>query len=1034
MLNIYKYKMISIAIVFILFIILILIICFIIQFVKYNNKYGGISKTILPTSVTVCNRMTYTISGEKNGLDFSQLRQLLSDAKKYGVTFIEKPIAEKVHISFGTFGDFIIHGKLSKDWHYDPAFFKQKSAIKNTLGNSGHLINKSQLYDTIKKLIPNGIKYFPKCYTIEKIEHQLSESDLFSKGLFPLILKKDNSEQQKGVIIVHSEKEYYSAKEKLYKLELERANKKNIKPSYNIMISEYITNPLLLEGKKFHLRVSFLLSVISGIIRCHVFPIYRIRTAKLPYIKDDWYNEEIHLSGGHNSKKLYYYPDDLQKEYPDHFDIIEKNLNACNKTICMAMVIANIQNYPESYAGYHIYGADIILTDDYYPYLLEINAKPGFGEYGNNAEWDEYNKYFSNKFFSFILNSTIFPLFGIVRPFTHNAEFIGNGTLTPFANILTGNNKYMLIPYLNATSEEIDKLKQIHFFNNELLDTCMHCNIFLISQSLAPIYETNKTNIIGFLVLNQKNYLQVAIIEEFQNRGIATAMIAQFLEIYRMRHFTNIASSIYINRNNMFMIAIAKKLHFIKNKDNHYEYNIAKLDNMLSKHITQNNIFTKHKLTYKIIYENKNGHINLVNDKCMIESNSQFVSFVYNLIHNTAIIKHSTGNKHSKNFIYQGAELKSTLDIKILFGLFLVKLWVYKHDIKIESDIFDKRIKNKEQLILKNKIIPQRYTIYDVNKRNYMILDSSEIKEEYYDINNYFIEEYNPPYLLDGKLMYILYHIVAYITKNGIIKFYIFSKYIILTPKNAYAEDLNNINEMVPKYIDTLKKYDINSISEVCPSYESLYPIIISFLELLVQYEIKPYPESNSGFLEFPLYIKYIKKGDKYEPVIGKIDNIVNLRQNNILDSNFVNEYYKWIRDCVILPHFGIAPYKNIIQPNYGTLSKYIHYTTKKIQYSIIEKIHLEFNSEKTEVVVYNSNTINTIKLYIKYNEIYVNEIHTSIDNSIEINIIFMLMELLRAYYAPIQMFLLLKYEKKNDDIAFELEFAKKDDYYIKKC
>ena len=41
-------------------------------------------------------------------------------------------------------------------------------------------------------------------------------------------------------------------------------------------------------------------------------------------------------------------------------------------------------------------------------------------------------------------------------------------------------------------------------------------------------------------------------------------------------------------------------------------------------------------------------------------------------------------------------------------------------------------------------------------------------------------------------------------------------------------------------------------------------------------------------------------------------------------------------------------------------------------------------------------------------------------------------MELLRAYYAPIQMFLLLKYEKKMNDIAFELEFAKKDDYYIK--
>ena len=47
-------------------------------------------------------------------------------------------------------------------------------------------------------------------------------------------------------------------------------------------------------------------------------------------------------------------------------------------------------------------------------------------------------------------------------------------------------------------------------------------------------------------------------------------------------------------------------------------------------------------------------------------------------------------------------------------------------------------------------------------------------------------------------------------------------------------------------------------------------------------------------------------------------------------------------------------------------------------------------------------------------------------EENVEINIIFMLMELFRAYYAPIQMFLLLKYENKMNDIAFELEFAKK--------
>ena len=49
-------------------------------------------------------------------------------------------------------------------------------------------------------------------------------------------------------------------------------------------------------------------------------------------------------------------------------------------------------------------------------------------------------------------------------------------------------------------------------------------------------------------------------------------------------------------------------------------------------------------------------------------------------------------------------------------------------------------------------------------------------------------------------------------------------------------------------------------------------------------------------------------------------------------------------------------------------------------------------------------------------------------------NIIFALMEILRAYYAPVQMFLLLNYEKRMDNIAFELEFVKKENYYSCKC
>jgi hypothetical protein len=513
--------------------------------------------------------MTYTISGENNGLDFSQLRQLLKDSIRYGFHFIEKPVSEKVHISFGSFGDFMIHGKLSKGWHYDPAFFKQKSAIKNTLGNFYSITNKSELYDTIKKLIPNGIKYLPKKYDEKEFETKHS----FLNSCFPLIIKKDNSYGQKGVIVVSSKEEYKKAKETLYKLEMERASIKKVKPSYKIAISEYIANPLLLDGKKIHLRVYYLLSIISGISRCVSHDEYRIYIAEEKYKKGDWLNPNIHISGvsGKSKNRRYYWPDDISANYD--IDVINKNMNHFNKFMCMILAMSNMQNYAESYAGYNLYGADILITDEYQPYLLEINRRPGFRFSDHEKGWEDATRKFSYRLFSFILNFTVFPFFGIVRYPIYQAEFIGNGSLTPYANILTGDNKCILIPYSNATPEEIQHANQINFFNKEILHSDY---IFLISLSRSgadSVYTRNRPrdseelkdmqsyDIIGYLILDNKNFIKIAIIEEFQNRGIATAMIAQFLEIYHMQHFNNSAKPIYIDKNNICMASIAKKLH-----------------------------------------------------------------------------------------------------------------------------------------------------------------------------------------------------------------------------------------------------------------------------------------------------------------------------------------------------------------------------------------------------------------------------------------------------------------------------------------
>jgi hypothetical protein len=527
--------------------------------------------------------MSYTISGEDNGLDFTQLRKLLTDAAVLGFHFVEKPVTERVHISFGTFkNDAVVKGEV-KRWNYDPLFFKQKTAIKNTLGEHHQLINKSELYNTVKRLIPNGIKYLPKSYTVAEFEEMIKNRDPFKckhlddQNIY--ILKKDKVPQQQAIKLLSSKDEYFTEKSVL-----------NIKN--DAIISEYITNPLLLEGKKFNLRVHFLLSIVSGIIKCIIIDGYGLFLAKEKYKKGDWKNPDIHLSGGYNSK-IYKWPDNVRKEYPNDIEKIKNNLNKCNQFICSLFVISAPKCYPESYAGFHIYGIDIIITDNYKPYLLEINHKPGHRVTPNQK-----------KFFSLILDNVIFPFFGIKRPIFEKSAIMASSNYDKLP-------KCILIPYLdfftNSKNEfiELDKKLKNDKIWTKLINSSQPINIFLINkpfkchcvgiaalpknkpfkkgftqnQQLQYCEEQLNADIIGYLGLNNDNYLIYKLQEENQNEfiNIMTALITQFIEIMIARTWAKKHIKIIkISKNDIQIHQVAKILNFKLNYNGNYEYKYLK--------------------------------------------------------------------------------------------------------------------------------------------------------------------------------------------------------------------------------------------------------------------------------------------------------------------------------------------------------------------------------------------------------------------------------------------------------------------------
>jgi hypothetical protein len=226
--------------------------------------------------------------------------------------------------------------------------------------------------------------------------------------------------------------------------------------------------------------------------------------------------------------------------------------------------------------------------------------------------------------------------------------------------------------------------------------------------------------------------------------------------------------------------------------------------------------------------------------------------------------------------------------------------------------------------------------------------------------------------------------------------------------------DLNNSN-----IINTFVQ---NPIDITLDCSNIVKDLLIPFFKMLLQYDIKPYPESNSGFYELYIDIKFIKKN-------AVIHQFYNWTPYSI-NEKYLDEYYQWINNCIISQHFGMQLHNQIIKPICGCVNN------SKIKYSIIEHILLEFNKERTNAkIYYEQKLIGHIKLDIQYEIIELTHIEIEKqyrNKNISIHIIFILMNILSAYYAPIAIILSFKYIKQMHNIAFELEFTKKENMYIK--
>ncbi len=280
------------------------------------------------------------------------------------------------------------------DFSYDPKLYKYRSLLKNLLVNNDlGITNKDNLYKNLSK-IEGGKKYLLENYNITIKEDKEKYSHLFNDKE-PWIVKPVGESCGKGIEIITTFEEFNN-----YFLNLH--NKHDVY-SEKFVLQKYITNPLLFEGRKFHMRYHMI---------CYneeFLPLEnaQVITARKKFNLKDLKDKGVHDSHNEGSLKGVY--------FPYSFDLKKKEIEKVNKQIvdmltkCVSLV--NFDCWKESKKCYHVFGADIMVLDDLSVKILEINRKIGMktGQETKYVNSDEsYNTHLFSQEMEFVVDR-IFP-------------------------------------------------------------------------------------------------------------------------------------------------------------------------------------------------------------------------------------------------------------------------------------------------------------------------------------------------------------------------------------------------------------------------------------------------------------------------------------------------------------------------------------------------------------------------------------------------------------------------------------------------